>query len=349
MPKREDFFKEPVKPIEVKDGRSISALLDAMSDTSFQGRKLGEAFRAWDAMLRDKDTTVMLGLTGSLSTAGMWKIMGYMIDREYIDLMLSTGANISEDIYNGMGFVYGKGTPWVDDQVLLEQKIDRYYDEWADEYKYREMEELLADFIQGLDRGYIYSTAEFLHLLGRRLDEQGIDSMVTRAYRSSMPIFSPAMVDSSYGIAAVYAARGKGRVVVDQFKDFEQMTEVVEKCDETAVVYIGGGVPKDTIQLTAVMKALLLERKTKKEVVKPHKYAIQITSDSPQWGGLSGATFEEAISWGKTSPDGNNAICYCDSTIALPLIAHALNERGIKRKRQDLSFLFKGIAKFMKK
>ena len=124
-------------------------------------------------------------------------------------------------------------------------------------------------------------------------------------------------------------------------KDFEQLGAVGETCKKTSVVYIGGGVPKDTIQLVTIMLELI--RGYDKRF--PHSYAIQITSDSPQWGGLSGCTFEEAVSWGKIDAKATKAVVYCDATIALPLISHALLERmkGKKRKRKDLSFLFKGL------
>ena len=338
--KREDFFKETVKPIEIKP-RSISELLEAMAETSFQGRKLGEVYKIWKAMLEDKDVTIFMGFAGSMSTAGMWKIIGQMIDDGFIDVLVSTGANISEDIYAGMGFPYGKGSPLVDDSLLLKYKIDRYYDEWADEYKYREMEKLLSEFIGSLDKKHVYSTAEMMYLLGKYLDERGIDSIATRAYKKKVPIFSPAIMDSSYGIASVLSE--KGRIILDQFKDFEQLTKIAMNSEETAVIYIGGGVPKDTIQLTAVIKALLLEKQTGKEIVKPHKYAVQITTDSPQWGGLSGATFEEAISWGKISKEGGYAICYCDATIALPIIAHAIYEKKPKRTNKTFDFIFEEI------
>ena len=209
--KREDFFKETVKPIEIKP-RSISELLEAMAETSFQGRKLGEVYRVWKSMLSDNDVTILMGLAGSMSTAGMWKIVGQLIDDNFLDVLVSTGANISEDIYAGMGFPYGKGSPLVDDELLLKYKIDRYYDEWADEYKYREMEKLLADFIGSLNKNHIYSTAELMYLLGKHLNELGIDSLATRAYRKRVPIFSPAIMDSSYGIAAVLSE--KGRIVL---------------------------------------------------------------------------------------------------------------------------------------
>ena len=139
-------------------------------------------------------------------------------------------------------------------------------------------------------------------------------------------------------------------------KDEKNVDYYIEKVKETGVVYIGGGVPKDFIQLFAVTPCLLYpdrkvpnrEGKTFKseegieEAYYPHKYAIQITTDSPQWGGLSGCTLEEAISWGKVSSEGRFVQCFCDATIALPIVVHALAERvNFKRKGTDFSWFLK--------
>jgi len=180
----------------------------------------------------------------------------------------------------------------------------------------------------------IYSSAEFLNLFGKYQNEHKIDSITSAAYRAGVPIFSPGMADSGYGIAAYMLHKEKNlHITVDQFRDFEQLGEIGNKTQNTSVVYVGGGVPKDTIQLVSVMKDLGRGGKE----IHPHKYAVQITTDSPQWGGLSGCTFEEAISWGKIDQSGNYAICYCDATIALPILSHALFE-VIKKRRIGINF-----------
>ncbi|MEM3786933.1 MAG: deoxyhypusine synthase family protein, partial [Nitrososphaeria archaeon] len=129
-------------------------------------------------------------------------------------------------------------------------------------------------------------------------------------------------------------------ITIDAVKDYVEFMKLAEKVKETGVIYIGGGVPKDFIQLFAVSAGLLYKEKKingrqkdplhcsiTEESYYPHKYAVQITTDSPQWGGLSGCTFEEAISWGKESKEGYYVQCYCDATIALPIISHAICEK----------------------
>ncbi len=340
------FFKDKVRVINPEELKSLGSILEAMSGTAYQGRKLGEVFKIITAMIRDPDVTIYMGLAGSMATAGMWGIVSWMIEKRYIDVLVSTGANVSEDIYAGMGFPYGRGSPCVDDTILLKYRIDRFYDVYADEYLYREMERLLRDFIRDLPSDYVFSSAEFLYLLGARLSRLGIRSIATSAYKSRVPVFVPAIVDSGYGIAYIQALREFGkRVYIDQFKDFEQMVEIAMRSKETGVIYIGGGVPTDITQLVAVAKALIEEKRHGVDVSKPHKYAVKITTDLPQWGGLSGATLEEAVSWGKVEPV-SSAMVNVDATIALPIIAAAIREAGLERKGVDLGWVFEGVRRY---
>ena len=346
---RNIFFAEKIEPMDLDNIRSIKDLLSAMRETAYQGRKLGEAFDILTQMIRERNMIIYMGLAGSMATAGIWKLVTWFIENNYIDVLVSTGANVSEDIYAGLGYPYGKGSPCVDDELLLKLKIDRFYDVYADEHLYREMEKLIKEFIIDLPKDYVYSSAEFMYLFGARLDRLGVDSIARSAYRRRTPVFVPAIVDSGYGIAALLAKYEKGsRVIIDQFKDFEQMVEISEKASDTGVIYIGGGVPKDMIQLIAVARTLLEERRSGREEIKSHKYAIQLTTDLPQWGGLSGATLEEAISWGKVRSTGISMV-HVDATIGLPVLSLALKEMNLKREKIDLSFVFREVERFAEK
>jgi len=132
---------------------------------------------------------------------------------------------------------------------------------------------------------------------------------------------------------AIVKIRGKEtlqkiqKIVLDAVKDVNETTKITEKSKESGVIYIGGGTPKNFINQTAVM-ASFLTGKTKR-----HSYALQITTDVPEWGGLSGCTFEEAQSWGKFTANAKKIMCHCDATIALPIISHALSERFRNFKR----------------
>jgi deoxyhypusine synthase len=349
------YLKRKVKAIDVKEKR-VSELLAEMGRTAYQGRKLGEAVEVWEAMLKEKDLTIIMGFAGSMSTAGQWKIVNWLIENRFIDALVSTGANISEDIVDAMGLGYWQGSPMVDDEELLKADVNRYYDVYGKETDYREMELLVTDFLMTLRTDYPYSSMELLYLLGKWLIKKRVKSIVATAAANHVPVFCPAITDSAYGETFLMAKNQGHPIVLDEVKEFDQFVGIGEKTKDVGVVYVGGGVPKDFTQLLAIsVSPKTMDkgvpgreghlRKGLKEYYYPHKYAIQITTDSPQWGGLSGCTLEEAISWGKIQEKGKHAVVYCDATIALPLIAHALNERvKFKRKAPDLSWLFRGLS-----
>jgi len=326
--------------------KSVSQLLSEMGRTAYQGRKLSEAVDLWEQMVKEEDLVIILGLSGSMSTAGQWTLVNWLIKNRFVDVIVSTGANVSEDIVDAMGFGYWQATSNVPDQELLEADINRYYDVYGIETDYRCMEELVTEFLLTLKPDSPYSSMEVLNLFGKWLSKKKIESITAVAAENGVPIFSPALLDSAYG-EAILMAKNKGHtLIVDQVKEFDQFVGIGEKTKNTAVIYIGGGVPKDFTQLLAISispKTMDQEitgregkcRKSIQEYYYPHKYAIQITTDSPQWGGLSGCTLEEAKSWGKVANNGKDVTCYCDATIALPLITHALNERVKPDIRKD--------------
>jgi len=352
-----DFFKEKVRAIEVDPSRSISDLLSEMGQTGFQGRKLAEVADVYEKMVKDPTATIVLGYAGSLSTTGQWKIINWLIENRYVDVIVSTGANISEDIVEAMGFSYWKGSQHLDDEQLLKNDINRYYDVLGSEWDYMEMTEMIAEFyVSSLEQGKRYSSREILYEFGKWLGKKNINSIVATAAKQRVPVFCPAIVDSPYGDAGLIAKSKGFDLVIDNMKDYAEFMGLGEKINNTGVCYIGGGVPKDFIQLLAVTSDLLypereipgreahvtrVKQDGKRETYYPHKYAIQITTDAPQWGGLSGCTFEEASSWGKEAFDAPKAQCFCDATIGLPIVAHALAQR-LKgpRKGIDFSHLF---------
>ncbi len=339
-------MKNPkVEAIEVKS-RKISGLLEAMAQTGFQGKSLARTVDVFEKMVRDRNSTILFGYAGSLSTTGQWKIINWLIKQGFIDILVPTGANISEDIVEAMGHAYLQGKHVTDNERLFKEGYNRYYDVYGSEKEYLEMTELITEFIMTLNQSHNYSSREFLNLFGKWLKKRKINSIVATAAEHNVPVFCPAIIDSPYGDAALIAKSRGFDLTIDGIKDYVEFMQLSENVRDTGVVYIGGGVPKDFIQLFAVTGDLLfkdrqvpgrkggLTRKATDETYYPHKYAIQVTSDAPQWGGLSGCTFEEAVSWGKEDPSGDFIQCYCDATIALPIISHALKER-IKTKREN--------------
>ncbi|MFQ6062002.1 MAG: deoxyhypusine synthase [Methanosarcinales archaeon] len=315
------YLHKTTKPISVKN-RTISNLTDAMLQTGFQGRKLAESIEIWMGMLEEKDLTIFMGLSGALVPAGMGKIISFFIKNRLIDCLVSTGANIFHDIHETLGNKHYIGSHLADDTKLFESGIDRIYDIFAVEKEFRNTDHFIANFAKKL-KNKKYSSREFIYLLGKELAASADveDSIIVSAYKHNVPIFIPALCDSSIGIGLMIAKRNGIEVVIDQISDVDEITQIVEQTKKTGVIYIGGGVPKNFIQQTEIIADILGLQ------VGGHDYAIQYTTDAPHWGGLSGCTFNEAISWGKISVKSSTVQVFVDATIALPIVAHALNEK----------------------
>ncbi|MBR6497517.1 MAG: deoxyhypusine synthase [Methanomicrobium sp.] len=321
----------------VRPDERVDELLSGMAETGFQGRKLGESLEVLTQMIADDDCTVILGLSGAMIPAGMQRVVIELVKRRYIDVMVSTGANIFHDACEHLDVHHYKGHHNVDDAELLAKGIDRIYDVFAREDEFRKVDAVIADFGTALsrgadggdgNRGYNISSAEFTYRLGKhlmKLNPEG-ESILSESVKNGVKIFIPALCDSSIGIALVSARRAGADISIDQLADADILTRIVENSERTGVVYVGGGVPKNFIQQTQVIASIHDAGK------EGHNYAVQFTVDSPQWGGLSGCTFEEAVSWGKEATDCRKVQCFCDATIAFPIVVSGLIARGVVRK-----------------
>ncbi len=319
---REQLLSKPTKPFEPRPGSSASDILERMADTAFQGRQLGQAFHVWREMLADPDCTILMGLSGAMTPAGMRRIIRFLIENRLIDVLTSTGANFFHDIHETQGFHHYQGSPSLDDEMLGEHLVDRVYDVLADEEQFREHDRWVGRFAGGLEQR-AYTTREFLHLLGKDLAVRAVEhGVVSTAARESFPLFCPAIADSSLGIGLAQGLyHGEHHIMLDMAKDVLEIARIVAESKQTGVLYFGGGTPKNYTQQTEIV-AILMNQATG-----GHKYGLQVVTDSPQWGGLSGCTLEESQSWGKIQKGARMVNCHCDATIALPLLASALAEQ----------------------
>lgn len=327
------FLKRKVSPYEPQN-KEINRVLENLTRLGFQGKNLGVAYKIWERMLKSNKITIFLGLAGALVPAGMRKTIVYLIKNRFVDCIVSTGANLFHDCHEILSRFHYQGNPYLPDEELHKCGIDRIYDVLAKEEEFRKTERFITEFAATLDEKKFYSSREFLYLLGKHLiknsQEEGI---LTSAVKYNVPIYCPAIADSSLGIA-LFDTRYKlnKKIVIDVISDVEETGEIVKNSKECGVIYLGGGVPKNFIQQAALVPAFQMGEDFS------HKYAIQITADMPQWGGLSGCTFEEAKSWGKIAEDADSVTVNCDSTIALPILVSGLDRIKDKFKNRKKPF-----------
>ncbi len=318
MTNKSRFLRVPVEPFEVTPGLSADEILARMERVSFQGRNLAAARRIWEKML-GADCTIFLGTAGALSAGGMRMLIAHLIEHRYIDCLVSTGANLYHDLHETRGHRHYVGSPRANDAQLQDDRIDRVYDTYAREDEFVENDEWIAAFALALGRRP-YTSREFLFRLGEHLwKETGRDGILTAAYRAAVPVFCPALADSSIGMGISQARhRDASAGNVDLIGDIIESANLVIRSRRTASIVLGGGTPKNFINQASVQAEFYDDR------VGGHRYAVQIVTDVPHFGGASGSSLEEALSWGKLATDAEQVTVHADVTIALPILVSAL-------------------------
>ena len=340
---KEDILSKPTRPFEIDGRSSASDILEKMAGTAFQGRQLGRAFEVWKRMLADPDCVILMGMSGAMVPGGMRRTVRFMIENRLIDGLVSTGANFFHDIHETRGFFHYQGSAKTDDTALADHMIDRMHDVLADEVRFREHDMWVGRFAATLDQSRAYTTREFLYLLGKELGEDcAEEGIVSSAARHGVPLFCPAIADSSIGIGIAQSRhRGENRLMFDMMGDILEITYLVAEAKQTGVIYFGGGTPKNYVQQTEVVAMMINADKS------GHKYGLQVVTDAPHWGGLSGCTFEESQSWGKLQKDALMVNCHCDSTIGMPLLVSALAEqKELLAARRPPKFDMDGLLKY---
>src|SRR5216684_3672205 len=318
MKKKSRFLDTPIEPFAVESGVSADQILARMERISFQGRNLATAHRIWQKMLQD-DVTIFLGMAGALSAGGLRLVVAHLITNRYVDCLVSTGANLYHDLHETRGQRHYLGSPHADDAALAEDRIDRVYDTYASEEEFISNDNWIAEFATTLETRP-YTTREFLHLLGGHLwKTSGRDGILTAAFRADVPIFCPAIADSSIGMGLSQARQRKsGAGHIDIIGDIVESANVIIRRPRTASVVLGGGTPKNFINQASVQAEFYSDE------VGGHRFALQIVTDVPHFGGASGSSLEEAQSWGKLSAQAARVSVQADATIALPILVSAL-------------------------
>ncbi|MCK5558260.1 MAG: deoxyhypusine synthase family protein [Candidatus Hydrogenedentes bacterium] len=329
--KKDKYTETPTRPFEISGDASVSSVLERMKGISFQGRSLARAYDIWCQALKD-ECTILFGLAGAMVPAGMRKIIVHLIQNRLIDCVVTTGANMFHDCHETLGYYHFQGSADVDDAELNKLKIDRIYDTLSKDEEFDKTDEYIAEFAAELE-ARPYTTREFLHLLGKKMSDLPEQGILTAAYEANVPIYCPAIADSSIGIALAALMKPEDhRVTFDLVPELAEMAQIALKSPGTAAVLVSGGTPKNYIQQLQITASFIEPDRE----IEGHRYAIQFTTDSPQWGGLGGCTFEEGQSWGKISRSGQRVVCFCDATIALPIVVSALAERSDELRRKKV-------------
>lgn len=335
---KDEMLTKPICHIDLEKTKTIEALVESFQDASIQARSVGQVGKIFGRMLTDPERpTILLGLAGPLIAAGLRKVIRDMVEYGLVDVIVATGAILYQDYYQAQGFQHYKGTPEADDRKLRDLLIDRIYDTYVDEEKFNVLDSKIGQFADHLTPGE-YSSRSFLLELSKDIKDS--NSILGAAYRHGVPVFSPALNDSSIGIGLTehyhrMRAQNRKGVMINSIRDNYELTQIVVQSKRTAAVYVAGGVPKNFINDSIVM-AYIFGRDTG-----GHKYAIQMTTDAPHWGGLSGSTLSEATSWGKVNREASTAMAFVEPSVSLPLVIGYALQKKLYSSRSRIRFDWK--------
>ena len=331
-----------INPVAVTGRMSAADLIDT-SFLAYNGRRLRDACRLFAEKMLADDTVVGMSLTGALTPAGLgMSCIIPLIENGFVDWMVSTGANLYHDTHFGLGLKMFQGSADADDIALRKAGVVRIYDIFFDYRVLLSTDAFFREIARQPEFQRAMSTAEFHYMAGRYVAERervlklNRRSLLASAYKHALPVYTSSPGDSSIGMNLAALELEGYELRIDPLTDVNETAAIVYAAKsagmKSAVFILGGGSPKNFVlqtepQIQEVMGV----------AEKGHDYFLQVTDARPDTGGLSGATPNEAVSWGKIDPERlpDSVVCYVDSTVALPLItAYALARRKARKPRR---------------
>ena len=346
---------EPLDPDKIK---SFDDLLIAMRKTAFGGRRLGEAFEVLSAMIEDPDCFVVMTLSGAMTIAKMGRIISTMIDHGMVQAIISTGALIAHGLSESVGKTHYRHQPSMSDEELFRRGYNRVYDTLEMEANLNYVEHVVSRTLKRIPSDQTLSSEILTKELGRTLAEEFEGTGILKsAHLKNVPVYIPAFTDSEMGLdVATWAmsknidrARGQSengdlavlRVLYqtqpsfNPYLDLNSYTDKVLRAKRLGIFTIGGGVPRNWAQQVAPYVEIGNVRMGLNVKPPRFQYGVRICPEPDYWGGLSGCTYQEGISWGKFVPQqegGRFAEVLSDATVVWPLLMMGLLERRAKKK-----------------
>jgi len=344
QPKRQSYLSGPrISPPAITGRETAAELIDQVF-LAYNGARLREAAQLLAGRMLEDDVTVGLSMTGALTPAGLgMSAIIPLMEAGFIDWIVSTGANLYHDTHFGIGLSMHQGSFQLNDVELREHGIVRIYDILFDYTVLLDTDAFFRELISAQEFQRPMSTAEFHYLCGKyvkaREEKLGLKrrSLIAAAHDFGVPIYTSSPGDSSIGMNVAAKALEGNKLQFDVNADVNETAAIVWDAKvsggKSAVWVLGGGSPKNFVLQTEpqIQEVLGISEKG-------HDYYVAVTDARPDTGGLSGATPAEAVSWGKIDPDRlpDTVICYCDTTIGLPLLAAYVLARRAPRQRRRL-------------
>ncbi len=322
----DDFRDDPIEGIRVRPGMTVDDLVRQLGHGGINASSVARAADIIETMIEDEDCTVLLSVAGPMVPGGLRQLISGLIEAGWVDALITTGATLTHDTIETLGGHHHHGSehpiePGQShrdyDEQLREASIDRIYNVYLPQEHFATFEAHLWEHVLPSLHGDPVSIAELTAALGEAnaaVADGDAGGIAATAYEHDVPVFCPAVQDSILGLQAWLYSRTHD-FSIDALRDMTDLTEIAARGERSGAILVAGGVPKNfTLQTKLVTPGA-------------YDFAVQFTMDPEATGGLSGASLDEARSWGKLDPDAQNETVFGDALITVPLTFAAVFDR----------------------
>src|ERR1041385_3279743 len=201
---RHSFSGRKIDPPHVLPQMTVSQLISYFGATGYNARRLAEAAEIMKYMV-NTNSTICLTLAGAMTPIGMGKALATMIKNGFIDWIVATGANVYHDLHFAYDLPVRQGHFDVDDDILYAKQIVRIYDVYIKELGTLQAQDLIVqkEIRRAKEVPQNASTADIAYALGKAAKENAKypeKSFLVKAYEHKVPVYMPAISDSSIGL-----------------------------------------------------------------------------------------------------------------------------------------------------
>jgi len=311
---------EFVKDLKWKKGMDVSTLVKDLGKVGFQAIHLERAKETIIKMKKD-GCKIYLTFTSNMVTSGLRGFFAQLIKLGLVDVVVTTVGGIEEDIMkaNKEDFVIGSFSE--DDVELYEKGVNRVGNLFIRTESYAKFEDLMKPYLKSIYSSNKRVTPSEMFLeIGKMLDDE--DSILFQAARKKVPIFCPAVTDGAFGFHLFMFQQEHSDFVVDVVKDFSNILFSTSQDEKKGLISLGGSISKHHAILACLLNGGL-------------DYAVYMTTASSSSGSMSGASTNEAKSWGKIKDDSDAVTVIGDVSVMFPLVMVSVLESLEKENLLD--------------
>ena len=310
------MYKLKIDHMKINGKMSVLELIEEMGKTGVLGAgRMYRATKLLSEILDDKDTTIFLSVAGPLVPGGLRKVIRDMINQGMVDVLITSGANITHDLLESFGGRHYRGMT-DDDETLCQQGMGRIGDLYTKSEDFEVFEQEITKILAKItEKDKTLNIREFLTEIGSSLEDE--ESILYTATKKGVPIYAPGIIDSMLGLQ-LWMFTQENELHLDASGDMGELSDIVYESKKVATVILGGGLPKHYALASNLLKGGV-------------DAAIQVTMDRSETGSLGGAPLEEAKSWAKAKAGSNLVSVIGDATIIFPMMLAGAMEINSKK------------------